>query len=364
MKRNRDEIARQIRAYSDSRDRYVRYAEILGSILGKIAYGITSEAIVQTRAKAVSSYAEKIQRPGKSEQYGPDPMKDLTDLCGGRVILPTLTDVAACSNQIEENLRVHWEDSEDKLSLLSVQEFGYLSNHYVVSISPASSYTEDIDVPDEVLGLKAEIQVRTFLQHAWSVIQHDYLYKPNFSFPIKVRRQFHRIAAILEDADFEFGSALDNLKTYEANYGAYMSPEQINEQIDRLALVYSNAPDQSQEIELVLRIAKLARYVARWDVSIRMLRNFSEDANPAALRELGIALYKSNAADPGGEQYKQGQSYLMKAIELNPDDVDALTALAGSWKKQNLDRSFEYLNRAYSCEPEDPYTFQNYRADA
>lgn len=339
MKKNRDELARQVRAYSDCRGKYATYAEILGKLLGDMVSGITSEAIVQTRAKTIESFAEKIQRPGKSELYGENPMDDLTDLCGGRVILPTLDDVSICSELIEGTLQIHWEDSEDKLSLLSVQEFGYLSTHYVVSLPPATNRIAGIDIPAEAVGLKAEIQIRTFLQHAWSVIQHDYLYKPNFSFPAKVRRQFHRIAAILEDADFEFGSALSTLKTYEANYGAYMTPAQIHEQIDRLVMVYENAPDKSRRMELVLRVAKLARYVERWDASIQLLREISAEGNPAALRELGIALYKSQAAHPEGELYGQGQSYLMKAIELDPNDTDALTALAGSWKKQNLEKS-------------------------
>ena len=291
--------------------------------------------------------------------YGPNPLEDLTDLCGGRVIFPTLGDVAECCDSIEQNFHIHWEDSEDKLSLLSVQEFGYLSNHYVVRLLPDSPLVKTMDVPEHIFQLKAEIQVRTFLQHAFAVIQHDYLYKPNFAFPERIRRQFNRIAAILEDADVEFGNSLETLQSYEANYGAYLSPEQINEQMDRLLLVYENSPSKANEVELVLRIAKLARYVARWEDSIRLLEGFAESGNPSLLRELGLALSKSTNAFES-EEFKRGQSYMAKAAELDPQDADTLAALAGSWKKIDLDTSIEFRRRAYEIDPEDPYTFQNF----
>ena len=118
MKKDRDELIREINNYKECRKDFVKYAEILELILKKIAKNISPESIVQTRAKAVTSYAEKIQRPGKAEKYGPNPVEDLTDLCGGRIILPTLDDVKKCCQIIEENFKIQWEDSEDKLDTL------------------------------------------------------------------------------------------------------------------------------------------------------------------------------------------------------------------------------------------------------
>ena len=362
MKRNRDEIARQINTYIERRPIYSRFATVLHGILGTVASSITPEAIVQTRAKTVASFAEKIQRPGKAEHYGINPLEDLTDLCGGRVILPTLEDVRVCCRLVEENFIVHWEDSEDKLSLLGIQEFGYLSNHYIASLDPDSHLAADIDDMDSLIGLKAEFQIRTFLQHGWTVIQHDYIYKPNFSFPDKIRRQFHRISAILEDADEEFERAIASLRIYEANYGAYMTKTEINDQIERLTIVLENIPDSSGATDLVLRIAKLARYVARWDVSIELLSRFTESGNSSILRELGVALYKSHVDEPDSPEYLKGQQYLEEAVKTDPGDVDALTALGGSYKRLDLPRALQYIERAYDIDPEDPYTAQNYFA--
>ena len=96
MKKDRDEFLREINIYKECRKDFVKYAELLELILKKIAKNLSPESIVQTRAKTVTSYAEKIQRPGKVEKYGLNPVEDLTDLCGGRIILPTLDDVKKC----------------------------------------------------------------------------------------------------------------------------------------------------------------------------------------------------------------------------------------------------------------------------
>ena len=360
MKKDREEIIREINLFKECREYFVKYAELLESILIKIAKNISPESIVQTRAKTVTSYAEKIQRLGKAEKYSKNPVEDLTDLCGGRIILPTLDDVNKCCQLIEENFKIQWEDSEDKLNQLEEDQFGYLSHHYIVQLNPDSKYLQDLNIPSEIFPLKAEIQIRTLLQHCWSVIQHDNLYKPSIKIPDKIKRQFYRIAAILEDADHEFKNSLDFMRVYEANYGAYMTTQEINDQIKRLELVYDNAPDKTKELNLVLRISKLARAVERWDLNIKLLSNFVNSNNPSVLRELGVALYKSNAKNPSGAEYKQGQKYLEEAINLNPEDTDALTCLGGSWKRLDLEKALSYYTRAYNINPDDTYTGVNY----
>ena len=53
-------------------------------------------------------------------------------------------------------------------------------------------------------GLKAEIQVRTILQHAWAEIEHDIQYKSVEVIPTPIRRRFMALAGLLEIADREF----------------------------------------------------------------------------------------------------------------------------------------------------------------
>jgi len=51
---------------------------------------------------------------------------------------------------------------------------------------------------------RAEVQVRTVLQHAWAAIEHRLQYKANKGIPRSIKRQFYRLSALLELADEEF----------------------------------------------------------------------------------------------------------------------------------------------------------------
>lgn len=59
-------------------------------------------------------------------------------------------------------------------------------------------------------GLKAEIQVRTVLQHAWAALDRKLRYNNEEDIPREVRRKLFRVSALLEIADENF-SEVDRL---------------------------------------------------------------------------------------------------------------------------------------------------------
>ena len=79
----------QVTRFDGERQRYRLYASALQEILQRAceAHGILG--IVQARAKGLPSYAEKAIR--KAAKYG-DPVHQLTDLCGARVVTYTQAD--------------------------------------------------------------------------------------------------------------------------------------------------------------------------------------------------------------------------------------------------------------------------------
>jgi hypothetical protein len=59
-------------------------------------------------------------------------------------------------------------------------------------------------------GLKAELQIRTVLQHAWAVLDRKLRYNNEEDIPRQVRRKLFRISALLEIADENF-SEIDKI---------------------------------------------------------------------------------------------------------------------------------------------------------
>lgn len=86
-------------------------------------------------------------------------------------------------------------------TLRESHRFGYQSIHYVVRLSPARLRLTEYQ---QFAGLKAEIQVRTVLQHAWAEIEHDIRYKSTTTAPESIGRRFDALAGMLEIADREF----------------------------------------------------------------------------------------------------------------------------------------------------------------
>jgi putative GTP pyrophosphokinase len=154
--------------------------------------------VVESRAKDIPSFEEKISRPGKS--YG-DPLKDLTDLCGCRVIVYYQDDVDRVAEAVKAEFLISEENLSRQPQLLAVDRFGYLSAHYIVSIGKMRM---DLTEWKPYTGLVAEIQVRTVIQHAWSAVSHALQYKQEAAIPSKLQRRLHRIAGLFELADEEF----------------------------------------------------------------------------------------------------------------------------------------------------------------
>ena len=178
---------------------YERFANKLASLLTDILrqQSISCHAI-EHRAKSVDSFKEKITRAGKDYS---DPLAEVTDLAGLRCILYYQEDVEKFVAALQGEFEIDVSHSVDKRSVLAPDQFGYLSVHVVLSLNRSRH-----KLPEwaEFFGFKAEVQVRTVLQHAWASISHALQYKHEPDIPNALRRKLIRLAGILELADEQF----------------------------------------------------------------------------------------------------------------------------------------------------------------
>jgi ppGpp synthetase/RelA/SpoT-type nucleotidyltranferase len=152
---------KQIELYKKEYETYKIYSKTLFSILQNLCDEIAPNAIVQTRPKEISSFAEKVVR--KIDKYI-DPVHQFTDLCGARIITHTQNEVERICSFIEKNFDIDRETSLDVKERLRINEFGYRSFHYIIKLP--KEMLRGIEIPDEIGERKAEIQVKTILQHA------------------------------------------------------------------------------------------------------------------------------------------------------------------------------------------------------
>ena len=191
--------------YRKQRDDFITLGDTVHTMLSDIVkeLGLTVLA-VEHRVKEEKSLSGKLERKGDSYNS----LEDITDILGCRVVCFLSDEIDKIGKKVEENFVVDWDNSSDKRALIQEDVFGYLSLHYICSLPAGSKW------PDEICEKKFEIQIRTILQHAWSVINHDIGYKSDFGVPREIKRQFARLAGLLELADEEFVRGRNNMVEY------------------------------------------------------------------------------------------------------------------------------------------------------
>ena len=96
-----------------------------------------------------------------------------------------------------------------------LDSFGYLSLHYICRLREGS--------------WPFEIQMRTALQHVWSAVEHDIGYKGDVKLPPEYRRQFSRLAGMLELADVEFSRLRTTMADYRRHVRALVKSGRLDE---------------------------------------------------------------------------------------------------------------------------------------
>jgi ppGpp synthetase/RelA/SpoT-type nucleotidyltranferase len=248
------EHRRQISAYAAQRaEHYEPYAHVLGRVLEAACRTAIPQAVVQSRAKSITSFAEKCAR-----RYTacPDAVNQFTDLCGARVIVQTRDQVAAVCAFIRTSFCVIEED--DKGLRLAEDSFGYRDMHFVIQLEPTRCHVLGITAKEQesIGSRRAEIQVRTWVQHAWADTLHDRMYKVKLKLPTEFRRIGALLAALMEDGDRTFSRLALDIDQMLANYSAYAVPDVVQREIVIMELLLENAQSQ-QKPSAALQLARL-----------------------------------------------------------------------------------------------------------
>jgi putative GTP pyrophosphokinase len=167
---------------------------------------------VEHRVKSKASTELKVARKVTPEG-GPRAVESFTDMLGLRVITYFRDEVDRVAKVIEREFAIDEENSIDKRAVLDPDRFGYLSLHYVAQLSQSRAALGEYQ---QYAGIKFEIQIRSILQHAWAVIEHDLGYKSEAAVPGSVRRRFSRLAGLLELADDEFVAIREDVDGHQA----------------------------------------------------------------------------------------------------------------------------------------------------
>ena len=211
IKADEDSIKKAAQAarlkYESIRGLYEDYARSISSIIRQCidADNLVVHSIT-FRAKDPESFERKAGRVSTDDPWSPryeDPLTQISDKAGIRVITYFLSTLQKVEDIISEQFEVV---EAIERSPTQPDRMGYQSFHYLIRYNSARTSLPEYS---QFVGLIAELQVRTILQHAWAEIEHDIQYKAADVLPTPIRRRFASLAGLIEIADREFQAIED-----------------------------------------------------------------------------------------------------------------------------------------------------------
>ena len=216
--RSPDPSRAAVQTYAERRSALVgageAFVELVREVLDEAGINYLS---VTGRTKSVTSFAEKAVRRRDGAVLYADPLREITDQLGVRVITYVRGDVTAVADLLGDQVVVK-DDRDMGQETVDAGRFGYASRHLLVAVDAAR---ESDPRWSALRGLVAQVQVRTVLQHAWAEFEHEARYKGSVP-PEHARdldRRFTLAAGLLELADEEFSTIRDRLRAAAAPGG-------------------------------------------------------------------------------------------------------------------------------------------------
>jgi putative GTP pyrophosphokinase len=319
---------------------------------------MASHLSVKIRIKDFASYFKKYIRLLKN---GASPASiTITDIIGIRIVCPFLEDLAA----VEELLKGSFEvtEVERKGGDHTFREFGYESIHLLIKIP------DDVKRVSGPAGCEtAEVQIRTILQEAWAEVEHELVYKAEFSpFDAPMKRKLAAVNASLSLADIIF----QEIRSYQRELNGELGKrresffKKIEESTD--ALIFDDAlpPEvgetpppkfiSNESIDELLLNALYAHNKNRFDEAIAFYTRILElkpKKNIASLiyKHRGMAFFARS-------HYNEAIADFAKSLDLDPKSYKSAyySGIVLSVLRRYSD-AVDTFNKSLELNPYQPY---------
>jgi ppGpp synthetase/RelA/SpoT-type nucleotidyltranferase len=177
------------------------YIRIINALIKRFDIGEVTkvEGRIKDKEECIKKFQRKYQNQLEVAEH-PYEIKDfISDLIGIRIVCLYEDQIPLISDLLQKHFRIL--DVTDKISSLESTEdsFGYKGLHMDLSLTQEKASTPRYK---PYQNFSFEVQIRSLIQDAWSVLDHKIKYKK--SIPNDLKRRINVLSALFELADREF----------------------------------------------------------------------------------------------------------------------------------------------------------------
>ena len=162
------------------------------------------EGRIKNRTECIKKFERKYQSKLEASEQPYTIKEHLTDLIGIRIVCLYEDQISLVANVMREYF--HVIEETDKISAIESTEdlFGYKGLHMDLEPNIEKSFFNPFRA---LIQNPVELQIRSLIQDAWSVLDHKIKYKK--SIPSDLKRRINVLSALFELADREFKEIRD-----------------------------------------------------------------------------------------------------------------------------------------------------------
>jgi len=172
------------------------YSSLEAAVGEKIRNNKSPRWHYESRIKQIESYALKLETGRESDPNRPEDMFGCTIVVENHTQLQTAEDMVGRLFELRQR-----RPPSPTTSHLAPENFGFDDLRLYVRWVDSPSVQ-----PKPFAGISFEVQVKTFLQHAWGIATHDLVYKPD-NVNWATSRIAYQVKAMLENAEISIAEA-------------------------------------------------------------------------------------------------------------------------------------------------------------
>jgi putative GTP pyrophosphokinase len=177
------------------------YIRIIGSLLRECDVGEVTkiEGRVKDKEECIKKFHRKYQSKLEADEQPYEINDFISDLIGIRIVCLYEDQIPVVSEVLQRHFKIL--NVTDKISAVESTEdsFGYKGLHMDLALNDEMA---SLPKYQPYLGCPFEVQIRSLIQDAWSMLDHKIKYKK--SIPLDLKRRINILSALFELADREF----------------------------------------------------------------------------------------------------------------------------------------------------------------